>query len=544
MRWSHDASRSLTVGTRARGAGRARTDRRLEPAMTRSGAIRSTNPPFRTPFRRDGGAARAGNARPAAGGTSEETVGASGARGPAPSGGAGPSRPTPEEVDADGPDASSGDEDAETDVESDVESESDRPLAEALDGRRLNFTVQVKGVVLREFEAARAELEEGCTEGPVTEELIVTLLTTVRRAARDDPAMAKKVSLFTRDKEGQLKEKLVTWLVRPPQRGVGPGGGQTAPGQISRRSKAAAMREAKEKAQAAAEERIREMAEERDRRNEEGQRWCAEKRKQVEDLLYGGVGREAGPQRRRARRIEQLMNANDIASHQIDIEYCVQFHHGLEAVFNQVLERRHEFPEVANELASELEAKLERLRDLLPLQLRTPLNLGGTPTPPRGHMLNMNGARLDDGAGAGAGGNAGAGAGEGEGGNAGAGEDEDLGGSTTKRKRNLRRQQTRLVNAIQKATHKLKDLNRQLKAIDGNVGIVEACVVVKQRSGAVEVSHSNENLQAQYRADARVYSEIMDASRKSAPTSAPARTLGSGAALRDVVVVPPYAQQG
>ena len=230
-----------------------------------------------------------------------------------------------------------------------------------------------------------------------------------------------------------------------------------------------------------------------------------------------------------------LLNDEDVASRQVDIEYCVQFHDGLEAVFNQVLTRRDEFPEVADELASELEAKLERLRDLFPLQLRTPENLGGTPTPPRGHMLCMNGARQDDGAGAGAG--------EGEGGNAGEGEGGN-GSATTRKRKNLLKQAKRAVKKMQKGTHEMKVINRQLKEIDGNVGIVEACVVVKEASGSVVVSHSNDVLQAHYPANARAYSEIMDVSRRSAPTSAPARVLGSGAAFRDVVVVPPYAQRG
>ena len=46
------------------------------------------------------------------------------------------------------------------------------------------------------FEAARAGLEEGKREGPVTVDLIEELLSTVRRAARAEPAMAKKLPLF------------------------------------------------------------------------------------------------------------------------------------------------------------------------------------------------------------------------------------------------------------------------------------------------------------------------------------------------------------
>ena len=504
--------------------------------------MRASNPPFQPPLRREEGAARAGNARPAAGGTSEEAVGVSGARGPAPSGGAGPSRPTPEDADADGSEAASGDDDPDSDTENDAESDSDLPLAEAFDGRRLNYTDKVRKVVVCAFEEARAGLEEGKREGPVTLELIQELLSTVRRAARAEPAMAKKLPLFHREKEEQLKAKMKSWLVRPPQRGVGRGGGQTAPGQHSRRSKAAALREAREKAEAEAEERMREMAEERERRDAEGRRWCASKRKEVADLLYGGVGRDAAGPRRRAKRIRQIMTGEVIATEQVDLEYCKSYFNGVKALYVEVCSREKTFPVVAPELAKELSTVLSKLRTLLPAQfIDEEVSSSMSENAARGVVLNfLRAESAGAGAGAGAGSSAGAGAGSSAGAGAGAGAERERARKRTVH--NLKRQRARAVKTMQTKAHKLRNINRQLTEVNANRvdEIVDACVVVKKDKDVV-VMHSNEKLQAAYPAHMATYTQIMSTVRSAVPTSAPARIVGSGAAIRENVVIPPSA---
>ena len=163
---SHDASRSLSVGTARAGLDRARTDRRLELAMTRSGVFRPTT--FLSDPRAPGALTSRRGHQPT---DSRRFWSSSPCALPRQS----YSRLTPGDADANALKASSGDEDAYIDTERD----SDRPLAKEFDDRRLNFKEKVRDVPMRAIGGARGESEEGESEVEVMVNFIDDFLTTV-----------------------------------------------------------------------------------------------------------------------------------------------------------------------------------------------------------------------------------------------------------------------------------------------------------------------------------------------------------------------------
>ena len=96
---------------------------------------------------------------------------------------------------------------------------------------------------------------------------------------------------------------------------------------------------------------------------------------------------------------------------------------------------------------------------------------------------------------------------------------------------------------MQVKANKVREIQGLLKEVDANRGVadgVDACVIVK-RDKEIQVLHSNEKLQSTYQVHAATYARLMCTERSAVPTSAPARIVGSGAAIRDEVVTPPSA---